>query len=75
MKVRFRHINTGKLLTIGYIEKKSKDGKKPKKEMVLTLGDNLTAAEVNNRLDFVDRLIAENEYNPSFNWLTDAEVI
>ena len=43
--------------------------------MVLTLGDNLTAEEVNNRLDFVDRLIAENEYNPTFNWLTDAEVI
>lgn len=46
MKVRLRHINSGKLLSIVLIDKRNKKGKKieGKKQMVITLGDNLTAS-------------------------------
>ena len=57
IKVRFRHVNSGKLLTLSTIGRsapgKSKSGKNYKgtKKMILNLGDNLTAEKVNWKLD------------------------
>ena len=46
LKVRLRHVNSGKLLSIVLTDKRTKKGKKieGKKQMVVTLGDNLSAS-------------------------------
>jgi hypothetical protein len=43
--------------------------------MVLTLGDNLEASDINKRLNAVVDIEAQNVHNPNFNSLTDPKVI
>ena len=43
--------------------------------MILCLGDNLTAEQVNGKLDTCQRLEEENATNFNFNFLTDPQVM
>ena len=55
--------------------KKDPSKKLNSRELVLTLAENMTAEEVNTRLDKVVALEEDNKFNPSFNSLTDPRVI
>ena len=73
--VRLRHLNSGKLLCLKWMDKKkkSKTGK-PKKQLVLTLATNITAEEVNYRLERIHQIEVENRFNSNFNALTNPEI-
>lgn len=73
--VRLRHLNSGKLLCLKWMDKKkkSKTGK-PKKQLVLTLASNITAEEVNYRLERIHQIEVENRFNSNFNALTNPEI-
>ena len=77
-KVRFRHINSGKLLTLQMVDKKNSEKRKkkpmPHKQLVLSIGENLNGDQVNSKLDQVRKIEEENKYNFNFNPLTDANV-
>ena len=80
IKVRFRHVNSGKLLTLSTIDRpatRSRSNKQSKgtKKMILNLGDNLTAEKVNWKLDNCNKLEFENRNNFNFNFLTDPKVM
>lgn len=67
--VRLRHLNSGRLLRVKLIGKK--EGNKLKKTCVLTLGRNITAKDVNDRLRGIEEIEHRNRYNSNFNSLTD----
>lgn len=80
IKVRFRHVNSGKLLTLSTTDRpagKNKDKKQSKgsKKMILCLGDNLTSEKVNWKLDNCNKLERENKNNYNFNFLSDPKVM
>lgn len=80
IKVRFRHVNSGKLLTLSTIDrpagkKSTTKQNKGTKKMILCLGDNLTAEQVNWKLDNCKKLEHENKHNFEFNFLTDPKVM
>ena len=45
------------------------------KQLHLTLGDNLTAEDINTRLDRIQQICNENIYNSNFNSKTNPEII
>jgi hypothetical protein len=58
--------------------KRVKGSENPKvigKQLHLTLGDNLKAEEINQRLDRIQEIQNENIYNSNFNSKTDPEII
>ena len=68
-------MNSGKLLCLKLMDKKSKSKTgKSKKQLVLTLADNITAEEVNYRLEKIHQIETENRYNSNFNSLTNNEI-
>lgn len=80
-KVRFRHLNSGKLLTVKVTEKKKKRGGLSSKgttrnnfQQIVTLGQNLTTEQINERLSNIQQIENENKYNSNFNGLTDYRI-
>jgi hypothetical protein len=70
-------LNSGKLLTLNTIDKKTKSkksGGKVQKQLVLTVADNISAEEVNFRIDKIDAIEKENQYNPNFNKMTNSDI-
>ena len=49
--------------------------KKPTKQLVLTLGNNLSTEEINQRLDRIQEIENANIYNSNFNRKSDPEII
>lgn len=78
-QVRFRHLNSGKPLAIRMTDKidkkKNNKIKTGKKQLVLTLGENLTTDEINARLGRIAEIENANLYNSNFNRKTDPEII
>lgn len=70
--VRLRHLNSGRLLRVKLVSRKV--GSKMKRQLILTLGKNLTGKEVNDRLDEIERVEQENRYNSNFNSMTDPRI-
>jgi hypothetical protein len=53
-QIRFRHVNSGQPLALRMMEVKPTKKEKhtrSKKQLVMTLGENLATAEINKRLD------------------------
>lgn len=42
--------------------------------MVLTIADNISPDEVNFRIDKIDAIEKENQFNPNFNKMTNEEI-
>lgn len=60
-------------MTLKTYEKKikSKKNNKTQKQLVLTIADNISPDEVNFRIDKIDAIEKENQYNPNFNKMTN----
>lgn len=94
--MRFRHINSGKLLTVKPLnqlqvpdnqsargsKRSSKQAKGSNKntvmnennKLVLTLGSNIQAEEVDRRIEGIERMVADNKLNLEFNPNTNIEI-
>lgn len=59
------------------IEKKDSKNQKKKggKQLILTLGENLSTEEINQRLDRIQEIENANIYNSNFNRKSDPEII
>jgi hypothetical protein len=83
-QVRFRHLNSGKLLSVIEIPKKPQDsagqgGQSNKSQRVETrqilgLGANIDKYKINERLARINEIIAENKKNINFNPNTDETI-
>ena len=77
-QVRFRHLNSGQPLALRMMEVKDKKGTKggkQKKQLVVTLAENMAKDEINQRLDKIDEIEHENRFNSDFNKDTDPKIM
>ena len=76
-QVRLRHLNSGQPLALRMMEIKDKKvkGGKAKKQLVMTLAENMSKDEINKRLDKIDEIEHQNRFNSDFNKETDPAIM
>ena len=76
-QVRLRHLNSGQPLALRMMEIKDKKAKggKAKKQLVMTLAENMPKEEINKRLDKIDEIEHQNRFNSDFNKDTDPAIM
>ena len=76
-QVRLRHLNSGQPLALRMMEIKDKKAKGgiAKKQLVMTLAENMPKEEINKRLDKIDEIEHQNRFNSDFNKDTDPAIM
>ena len=77
-QIRIRHLNSSQPLALRmmeHIDKRASKNSKPKKQLVMTLGENMSTDEINKRLDKIDHIEHDNRFNSDFNKDTDPSIM